>query len=63
MGEENTTTKPPENTKPAGNPYKNHFFPCYMYHKKHGARRFEDMETLLAAGLDWKDSPKEAGLA
>ena len=60
---EDTTTNPAETTKPAGNPYKNHFFPCYMYHKRHGSCRFEDMETLLAAGLDWKDSPKEAGLA
>lgn len=32
-------------------------FPCWMYHKKHGARLFNTKEELEEAGSGWVDSP------
>ena len=32
-------------------------FPCFMYHKEHGARIFHSADEFRDAGLGWVDNP------
>ncbi|MGB1290526.1 MAG: hypothetical protein ACPG5Z_00240 [Pseudoalteromonas sp.] len=46
-----------EREKQANNDTENDDFPCFMYHKKKGAKVFANRRELESAGNGWFDSP------